>query len=172
MPIFHIVHTIGLLAPLLLPPSNSSLPLKLGPRSTPQKTASSQPTPTSKPPRLLISLFTSTSFAFSLRLANMTSPLRVLGFLVLPPHPSFDPSLAVLAVGALPLTMLLYQTHIRSQRKKGVGSSGVEAKAQVAAKAKIDWRLVTGAALFGVGWGMEGVCRKSSASLFHDFSFL
>lgn len=95
----------------------------------------------------------------------MTSPLRVLGFLVLPPHPSFDPSLAVLAVGALPLATVLYQTHVRGQGNKkaesGVPNGGEKTKENTKTRAKVDWRLVTGAALFGVGWGMEGACRKS-----------
>lgn len=37
-----------------------------------------------------------------------------------------------------------------------MGKAGEKGKG----KARVDWRLVTGAVLFGVGWGMEGVCRE------------
>ena len=99
--------------------------------------------------RHITSLFTSLSFAFSLRLANMTSPYRVLGFLIFPPHPAFDTSLVALALGALPLATLLYQIHGKNLTRKPITPP------------KVDWRLVTGAMVFGIGWGIEGVCRKS-----------
>jgi hypothetical protein len=71
---------------------------------------------------------------------------RVLGFLLTPAHPAFDPSLAYLAIGAVPLTSLLYHIGtVRVQLKKGM----------------VDGRLLVGTALFGVGWGIEG-SRKSS----------
>jgi uncharacterized membrane protein YedE/YeeE len=82
-----------------------------------------------------------------LRLSNLTNARRVLGFLLTPAHSAFDPSLAYLAVGAVPLTSLLYH----------IGTVHVQLK-----KGKVDGRLLVGAALFGVGWGIEGICRKSS----------
>ena len=96
----------------------------------------------------MTSFLTAVSFSLALRLSNLTSPQRVLSFLILPFNSSFDPSLAFLAVGALPLATALY-------RKWGRGLCPKNS-------AKVDWRLVTGAAVFGVGWGMEGICRTSS----------
>lgn len=50
-----------------------------------------------------------------------------------------------LAVGAIPLASVLYRVgRVRVERKKTV-----------------DARLLAGAALFGVGWGIGGLCRKS-----------
>jgi len=94
--------------------------------------------------RLFISFLAALSFSLSLRLSNLTDPTRVLSFLLLPPHPAFDPSLVFLALGAIPLAATLYY---RSSQKVNSPSGG-----------KIDWRLVTGAALFGIGWGIEGIC--------------
>lgn len=85
------------------------------------------------------------AFALSLRLSNLSDPRRVLAFLLTPAHTAFDPSLMYLAVGAIPLASVLYRVgRVRVERKKTV-----------------DVRLLAGAALFGVGWGIEGICRKS-----------
>jgi uncharacterized membrane protein YedE/YeeE len=87
------------------------------------------------------------AFALSLRLSNLSDPRRVLAFLLTPAHTAFDPSLVYLAVGALPLASVLYR----------VGSVRLERKG------KVDGRLFAGAALFGIGWGIAGICRKSSS---------
>lgn len=83
-------------------------------------------------------------FAFALRLSNLSDPRRVLAFLLTPAHTAFDSSLAYLAVGAIPFTTLLYRFGAVRVPKKG----------------KVDGRLLAGAALFGIGWGIEGICRK------------
>ena len=95
--------------------------------------------------RRAVALCSAVGFAFALRLSNLTDARRVLGFLMTPAHKTaFDPSLAYLAVGAVPLTSLLYRIGTYRMPKKG----------------KVDGRLLVGAALFGVGWGIEGICRK------------
>ncbi|THH12523.1 hypothetical protein EW146_g7619 [Bondarzewia mesenterica] len=121
----------AVLARYLLPPPASSAN-----EPDPKRTSTSH--------RLITSFLTALSFSFSLHLSNLTSPLRVLSFLMLPPSPSFDPSLAFLAMGALPLATVLY-------RKWGRPLCPVT-------NTTIDWRLVTGGALFGIGWGIEGIC--------------
>ncbi|EPQ58724.1 hypothetical protein GLOTRDRAFT_126802 [Gloeophyllum trabeum ATCC 11539] len=101
--------------------------------------------------RLLVFLTSSLDFALALRVSNLTEPLKVIGFLVLPFDRSFDPSLAFLTLGALPLTTLLYRygrgEHPRLGGPWSVPKSG-----------KVDGRLLFGAAIFGIGWGMEGLC--------------
>ncbi|KAI0043986.1 hypothetical protein FA95DRAFT_1583933 [Auriscalpium vulgare] len=95
-------------------------------------------------PRLapLTALLTALAFALALRLSNLVDPHRVLAFLALPAHPAFDPSLAFLAAGAIPLAAALYRA----------------GAARIAPVGKVDARLLAGAALFGVGWGVEGIC--------------
>lgn len=104
--------------------------------------------------RILTSLITGFQFAVALRLSNLTDPNRVISFLLLPIDSSFDPSLAFLAVGALPLAMLLYRFG-RGDEKPRLGG-----KWAIPTTKQIDMKLVLGAAIFGIGWGLGGICRK------------
>ncbi|KAI9508285.1 hypothetical protein F5148DRAFT_926402 [Russula earlei] len=92
--------------------------------------------------RQVVAFSSAFAFALGLRLSNLSDPRRVLGFLVTPAHPAFDPSLVYLAVGAVPLASLLYR----------VGSMRMEGKTSVNAE------LLAGSALFGIGWGITGIC--------------
>jgi len=92
------------------------------------------------------------SFALGLLVSNLTDPLKVVSFLVLPFHGSFDPSLAFLALGALPLMSILYR-YVRNREQPQLGGAWSVPKNGI-----IDARLLFGAAIFGVGWGMEGIC--------------
>ncbi|KAJ7774966.1 hypothetical protein B0H16DRAFT_1672569 [Mycena metata] len=102
--------------------------------------------------RLIASLSTAFEFALALRLSNLTEPIKVVTFLLLPVHSAFDPSLAFLALGALPLAIFLYQFARGSEQPRLGGPSSVPKGDQV------DSRLIIGSALFGVGWGMSGFC--------------
>jgi uncharacterized membrane protein YedE/YeeE len=68
-------------------------------------------------------------------------------------HHAFDPSLAFLTVGALPLSILLYLFY-RGPEKARLGGSWNVPKNGI-----IDSKLLVGAAVFGIGWGISGVCR-------------
>jgi uncharacterized membrane protein YedE/YeeE len=123
--------------------------LYLLPQSTPSSPSSES---TTRSLRILAALSTSFDFALSLRLSNLTEPTRVLSFLLLPIHRAFDPSLAFLAVGALPLSILLYHFG-RGPEKAQLGSRWAVPKGDL-----VDSKLINGAALFGVGWGISGIC--------------
>ena len=97
------------------------------------------------PARQVVAFCSAFSFSLGLRLANLTDARRVLGFLLNPAHSAFDPSLLYLAIGAVPLASVLYRAGSARMQRKG----------------RVDAQLLAGAAMFGIGWGIEGICRKS-----------
>jgi len=89
-------------------------------------------------------------FGLGLCLSGMTRPSKVQGFLDI--AGAWDPSLAFVmggAVGVAFLGFLLARRHMRSwlgEPLKFPADSGVDAP------------LLIGSAIFGVGWGLSGVC--------------
>ena len=104
--------------------------------------------------RRLVDLATSFSFAVALSYSNLTVASKVSSFLVLPFHKAFDPSLLYVAISTLPISASLYHFGRVGGEKSLLGG-----KWCVPTNRKIDTKLVLGAALFGVGWGMTGICR-------------
>jgi uncharacterized membrane protein YedE/YeeE len=94
------------------------------------------------------------TFSLGLLLSGMISPLKVISFLhVLPPYSSFDPSLALIVLGGvLPNAVAYYRL-----QKEEKPSFRME-KWRVPTGTDLDTRLVLGAAIFGAGWGLSGVC--------------
>lgn len=107
------------------------------------------------PGRLLASFCTSFSFGLALLLSNLYDPYRVLNFLVTPLSKAFDPSLAFLAVGALPLlTLLTFSTSGDTAQPINGGKRTIPASS---ISRNITSRLLLGAVIFGIGWGLSGV---------------
>ena len=88
-------------------------------------------------------------FATGLGISGMLQPARVLGFLDV--TGDWDPTLLGVMAGAIPVYFLAWTA--RRGRPSAWGAT-VPAQASHA----LDGRLVLGAALFGVGWGLAGVC--------------
>lgn len=103
--------------------------------------------------RYLAAISTSANFAFALHFSNLSDARRVISFLLLPVDRAFDPSLAYLAIGALPLATLLYQLRPEIDKPRLGGSWSIPTSR------KIDLTLVFGAVVFGMGWGLGGICR-------------
>ncbi|MDZ3991853.1 DUF6691 family protein [Pseudomonas sp. Teo4] len=89
-------------------------------------------------------------FGLGLLLAGMANPAKVLGFLDL--AGAWDPSLALVMVGAIGAALL----PMAWARRHPVAMLG--AMMQLPARRDIDRRLVIGSLVFGVGWGLAGVC--------------
>jgi hypothetical protein len=89
-------------------------------------------------------------FGVGLVIAQMTSPAKVTGFLDLFGH--WDPSLAFVMIGAIGAHFTLRRLILRNSRP--VLGDAFPIKVNRA----IDARLVIGAAIFGIGWGLGGVC--------------
>lgn len=89
-------------------------------------------------------------FALGLAISGMTQPAKVTAFLDFTGN--WDPSLAFVMIGAIMVHAVLYRV-IRRR------SSPVLALTfAVPTRSDIDARLLGGAALFGVGWGLGGFC--------------
>ena len=87
-------------------------------------------------------------FGLGLTISEMISPQKVLNFLDI--AGDWDPSLAVVMAAALGVTFLGYRWVL------GQPQPVLAAAFQVPSRTDIDARLVTGAILFGIGWGLAG----------------
>ena len=95
-------------------------------------------------------------FALGLALAGMLQPSKILNFLSLPLSPNFDPSLAFVAIGGLGPNILAWATKLRAFTKTGNPLFGTEF--HLPSNHDIDWKLIVGSVIFGVGWGWSGIC--------------
>lgn len=100
--------------------------------------------------RALSSLVVGVLFAAGLVLGGMTQPAKVIGFLDFAGQ--WDPSLALVMGGAL----LVHGVSYRLIRRRA--SPLLETRFHLPTRQDIDRRLVLGAAIFGVGWGLGGYC--------------
>ncbi|PNG26748.1 YeeE/YedE family protein [Methylocella silvestris] len=89
-------------------------------------------------------------FGFGLALSGMIDPARVRGFLDI--FGRFDPSLGFVLVGAVAVSFFGVRLSRRLRHPLLAESF------HVPAGKTIDAKLLGGAALFGIGWGMAGLC--------------
>ncbi len=101
--------------------------------------------------KILAALGAGLLFGVGLTVAQMFDPSKVLGFLDI--AGDWDPSLAFVLAGAVATTGLGFWLVGRLRAAPFL----VEAF-QSPATSKIDGRLISGAAIFGVGWGLVGIC--------------
>jgi uncharacterized protein len=98
-------------------------------------------------------------FAVGLVVSGMTQPPKVIGFLnvggIFAPNRfgAWDASLAFVMGGALLVTLVAFAVTPRKGNKPWAAASF-----ELPTRTDIDGKLVLGAALFGVGWGLVGYC--------------
>ena len=98
----------------------------------------------------LISLLSGIIFGLGLTISGMVNPQKVLGFLNL--FGEWDPSLIFVMVGAI---IIFAPLHFIFKKK----SRPILAKNFISIENKnIDKKLLIGSGLFGVGWGLAGLC--------------
>ena len=98
----------------------------------------------------LVTLISGLLFGFGLLLSGMANPAKVQNFLDL--FGTWDPSLALVMGGAIAVTMPGFW--LVTRRSKPFFNDVF----QLPTRTDFDARLITGAAIFGVGWGLGGFC--------------
>ncbi|MEO6015360.1 MAG: DUF6691 family protein [Devosia sp.] len=112
-------------------------------------------------PYLAVAAIAGLLFGFGLYISQMVDPLKVLRFLDFTAIPTggWDPSLAFVMGSAL-IVMFIAVRIGRTRQAPLFDVSFHEPEFN-----RIDAPLVIGAALFGVGWGMSGICPGPAISL-------
>lgn len=96
-------------------------------------------------------------FALGLLVSGMSNPEKVLGFLDV--LGDWDISLMFVMVGAIAVAIIPFQKAIRHP-KTLLGESML-----LPTNTQIDQKLIIGAVLFGIGWGIAGICPAPAITL-------
>ena len=89
-------------------------------------------------------------FGLGLLISGMSNPAKVIGFLDL--AGKWDPSLIFVMAGAIAVATAGFAV----ARKRTI--SYLQLPMQLPTSKQIDARLVLGSAIFGIGWGLVGIC--------------
>ena len=100
--------------------------------------------------RIASSFIVGLVFGLGLVVSQMVNPAKIVGFLDIAGN--WDPSLLIVMSSALVTTFLGYKFILG--REKPV----LEAAFQIPTKTIIDRPLLVGASIFGIGWGLSGLC--------------
>jgi uncharacterized membrane protein YedE/YeeE len=98
----------------------------------------------------IVNLLLGLLFGIGLVISGMADPAKVINFLDL--AGSWDPSLAFVMGGAVVVAFFGYRLVLGRKRPL------LAADFQLPKRSAIDGRLVAGAAIFGLGWGLGGFC--------------
>lgn len=98
----------------------------------------------------LTSIVSGVLFGAGLALGGMTDPARVRGFLDI--FGDWDPTLAFVMGGAVIVMAIAWRIALRLAEPIFVGEFHLPTKSDLTP------RLIGGAALFGIGWGIAGLC--------------
>lgn len=100
--------------------------------------------------RKLTSFAAGLLFGLGLLLSGMANPAKVIGFLDV--AGAWDPSMALVMVGAIATALVPFTWAKRRER------SLLDAPMQLPSKRDLDGRLIGGSLVFGIGWGVAGIC--------------
>lgn len=105
--------------------------------------------------KLLFALLSGALFGLGLVVSGMTQPEKVLGFLDVAAIAKgrWDPSLVFVMGGAVAVTLIAFAVTPRPGRTPWAAPAFA-----LSTQRQIDQRLLGGAALFGIGWGLAGYC--------------
>lgn len=118
----------------------------------------------SKPSRIAFSYLAGIEFGLGLLMSGMADSNKVLRFFAFLTDTSrFDPSLALIIVFGIGPSLVTNHCTGAAQLSGGAGRPMKPTLAEgwrlpTTRVADIDWRFVAGAVVFGLGWGIWGVC--------------
>ena len=113
--------------------------------------------------RNICSLTSGLLFGLGLAISSMINPEKIIGFLDVTGN--WDPSLAFVMGGAVAITALTFRPILK--RPTPILTN----KFYLPSRTKLDSKLIVGAAIFGVGWAVSGLCPGpaiSSIALFDE----
>ena len=96
------------------------------------------------------SLLSGFIFGLGLTVSSMTNPAKVIGFLDITDN--WDPSLMFVMIGAIAISAPLF--YLLRNKTKPLFDLNFE----IPTTKNIDKKLILGASIFGIGWGMVGFC--------------
>lgn len=100
---------------------------------------------------ILIYLFSGALFGLGLSISGMIDPLKVKSFLNMG-SADWSPALIFVLGSAVPVYFILFQF----LRRRGKTLNG--ARFAQPAPRPVDKKLVAGSMIFGIGWGIAGIC--------------
>lgn len=110
--------------------------------------------PTSRIGAILSAMIAGLVFGAGLIVSGMSDPAKVKGFLDLGGH--WDPSLAFVMVGAIGVSFI---GRWLATRWRNSGRTAVFGQPFPLPRAPVfDRRLILGSIVFGIGWGLAGIC--------------
>ena len=89
-------------------------------------------------------------FGLGLAISEMVNPAKVLGFLDV--AGKWDPSLVLVLAAGLAVALLTFRPIIKHSRPL------LDHQFYLPSETNIDRQLLTGAVIFGIGWGLVGYC--------------
>lgn len=100
--------------------------------------------------KLISSLILGGLFSIGLTLSGMVNPNKVIGFLNV--TKGWDPSLVFVMGGAVGFNLIFFRLILKREKPILMTSFSLPSLQG------ITWQLITGSAMFGVGWGLTGIC--------------
>ncbi|EOR07757.1 YeeE/YedE family protein [Acinetobacter sp. ANC 3926] len=105
----------------------------------------------------LFALIFGSLFALGLLVSGMSNPEKVLSFLDI--FGAWDISLMFVMIGAIAVAFIPFQKALRNPKTLSGETITLPKNNQ------IDKKLITGAILFGMGWGIAGICPAPAITL-------
>ncbi len=98
-------------------------------------------------------------FAVGLMVSGMANPEKVLNFLDI--TGTWDPTLAFVMGGAICVAFIPFQRAVRHPEVKTIYGEQID----LPKNSSLGTKLIAGSCIFGIGWGIAGICPAPSFTL-------